>query len=102
MKQHDAAARFFHPSDCCFAGLLGSFGVEQNPHLLAGTSALRERIGHATTERAILPEKGFKMHRFAGRPNPFQQDIEESAVLQNFDGIAGGDRAERQSGERRH
>src|SRR5688572_19532555 len=102
VEKHDSAAGFFHLSRSCFAYFFGALCVKQDTHLHACPSPLRERRRHALTEHPFLPKKGFEMHRLLSGSNSLQKHVEKSAVLQNFDGIAGDGCAERQAGERRN
>ena len=62
MEKHDPASGFFHLSRSRLADFFRAFCVEQDTHLLAGASRLRQRVRHALTEHPFLPKKGFEMH----------------------------------------
>ena len=62
MEKHDPASGFFHLSRSRLADFFRAFCVEQDTHLLAGASHIRQRVRQPLTEHPFLPKKGFEMH----------------------------------------
>src|SRR5690606_31264245 len=101
MKKHDPASSLFHLSPGRVTDFFRTRRVEQDAHLRAGASPLRQRVRYALTEHALLPEEGFEVHRFSRRSDAREQHVEERAVFEYFDLIAANGCAETQTGEGR-
>ena len=80
----------------------GAGGIEQHAHLHAGATALGQRVRHALSEHALLPQIVLEMHRPLGRTDLFEEDIEIGAILDDLDRVPVDGSSERQPRQRRH
>jgi hypothetical protein len=102
MEQRKAAAGLAQAPLRRLTHLLAAVGVDQHPNLEPGPPPLDQRVDQALPKRAFLPEEGFEMHRCLRLADVLEHRVEEGAVLEDLDRIAGDHRTMSQPGDRRH
>jgi hypothetical protein len=70
------------------AHLFRSSGIQHQPHGESGTAAFAQYIGQTLPELAVLPKIRFEVHSALRRTNIIEHDVEEAAILEDFDRIA--------------
>jgi hypothetical protein len=102
VEHHDPAAGALHLLPDRVAHLLGPDRIEQHAHLQPGLRTLGQGVGDAPGQRALLPEEGLEVHGLRGLADLLDQHLEERAVLEHLDRIAGDRRRQGKAGERGH
>jgi len=88
MVQLELAARGFEPLLDVAASLLAAFAIHQHAHDHAGAAARDQCVDETPAQHAVLPQIGFEVYRSRRRLDFLEQDVEEVAVLEEFDGVA--------------
>src|SRR5690606_18140138 len=70
------------------SNVFAAVGIDEHPHADTGPGALRQCSSKPTTEFAVLPEESLEVYGTLRSRDVGQQEIEESAVLHQFDGVA--------------
>ena len=102
VKLHQLAAAIPDLPLDSFSHFLGAGCIHKDAHCHARAGPFAHRICEPLPEDPLLPQEAFEVHGALRRRYFFDHDIEERAILEDFDRISSYGTAEREAGQRRH
>jgi hypothetical protein len=88
-----------HPAEAGTPEVAAAVGVEHDPHRHALASACGQGRGHPFGDLAFLGEEGLEVHRVARGGDVGEQAVEERAICDQLDVVAGAEAALRHAGD---